>query len=152
MKRLTLLVSLLTLALTLGACAQANPSNSSTGGSTRPEIVVEDQASLLLALEQAGASAEAVDTVEQVFFAPQGSIIAVNGVDVQVFEYESGQAMEAEAALVAPDGGSIGTNMVTWIDAPHFYKAGRIIVLYVGSDPATIELLESLLGPQFAGR
>jgi hypothetical protein len=65
---------------------------------------------------------------------------------------ESTEAMEAEASQVAPDDGSIGTSMVTWIDSPHFYKTGHIIVLYVGNDAATLELLEQVIGPQFAGR
>jgi hypothetical protein len=42
--------------------------------------------------------------------------------------------MENEASQVSSDGGSIGISMATWIDAPHFYQAGRIKVIYVGSD------------------
>lgn len=76
----------------------------------------------------------------------------MNGADVQVFEYENEEAMESEASQVAPDGGSIGTTMVTWVETPHFYKAGRIIVLYVGSDESVLDLLEQVLGQQFAGR
>lgn len=38
------------------------------------------------------------------------------------------------------------------MDIPHFYKAGRIIVLYVGSDETVLGLLEEILGSQFAGR
>jgi hypothetical protein len=60
--------------------------------------------------------------------------------------------MENEASQVSPDGGSIGTSMVIWMDAPHFYKAGHIIVLYVGSDATMLDLLEGALGAQFAGR
>lgn len=60
--------------------------------------------------------------------------------------------MENEASQVAPDGGSIGTSMVTWVDTPHFYKAGRIIVLYVGSDETVLGLLAKVMGAQFAGR
>jgi hypothetical protein len=41
--------------------------------------------------------------------------------------------------------------MVSWMDTPHFYKTGKIIVLYVGSDTTVLELLEGVLGPQFAG-
>ena len=76
----------------------------------------------------------------------------MNGADLQVFEYENSEAMEKEASQVAPDGGSIGTSMVTWIDAPHFYKAGRIIVLYLGNDKAVLDLLNKVVGPQFAGQ
>ena len=134
-----------------GATTTATPPAampSPTTGAT----AVEDQASLLAALQAAGATTTVGDTVTQDFFTPQGQIIDVNGVDIQVFEYENAEAMEGEAAQVAPDGGSIGTSMVTWMDAPHFYKAGRIIVLYVGSDSAVKGLLDQVLGSQFAGQ
>ncbi|MEW5829689.1 MAG: hypothetical protein AB1846_12420 [Chloroflexota bacterium] len=113
---------------------------------------VEDLAGLDEALRDAGATVEMGEPVEQAFFAVPGQILRVNGADVQVYEYETAEAMEADAALVAPDGGSVGTSMVTWVAAPHFYKSGRILVLYVGEDGAVIELLERLLGSQFAGR
>jgi hypothetical protein len=114
--------------------------------------VVEDQASLLAALQAAGASADVGDSVIQDFFTPEGQIITVNGSDIQVFEYESAEAMEAEASLVASDGGSVGTSIMMWMDAPHFYKAGRILVLYIGSDAAILGFLENAMGPQFAGQ
>jgi hypothetical protein len=103
-------------------------------------------------LRAAGATVEPVGEVEQDFFSPVGYVIKVNGADVQVFEYPDAEAAGAEAALVADDGSSIGTTMVTWVDAPHFYQLEQIIVLYVGEDIAVTTLLESLLGPQFAGR
>ena len=57
-----------------------------------------------------------------------------------------------EASFVSEDGSSIGTNMPFWVGDPHFYQKERIIVLYVGDDPAIEELLEYVLGSQFAGR
>jgi hypothetical protein len=60
--------------------------------------------------------------------------------------------MELESSQIAPDGSSNATTMITWVDDPHFYKAGGIIALYVGSDDAVLSLLESVLGPQYAGR
>jgi hypothetical protein len=90
--------------------------------------------------------------VEQEFFTAAGQILKVNGADVQVFVYDTAEAMEAEAAQVAEDGGSIGTSMVTWMGPPHFYKLGRMIVLYVGDDSTVKALLEGVFGPQFAGR
>ena len=42
--------------------------------------------------------------------------------------------------------------MVTWVAPPHFYRQGRVIVLYVGSNPNILSLLTAVLGPQFAGR
>ena len=149
MKCRILPILLLVFALMMSGCGNASKSSSPTA-STEP-VIVQDQASLIAALQAAGATVETGSPVAQAFFSPEGSIIKVNGADVQVFEYESAEAMESEAAQVAPDGGSIGTSMVTWMDTPHFYKAGRIIVLYVGSDESVLSLLENALGPQFAG-
>jgi hypothetical protein len=115
-------------------------------------LIVQDQASLLAALQESNATAEIVDSVIQDFFSPEGNIIRVNGVDIQVFEYETSEAMEQEADQVAPDGDSVGTSMMMWMDAPHFYKTGQIIVLYIGSDEDTLNLLRKVIGDQFAGR
>jgi hypothetical protein len=35
--------------------------------------------------------------------------------------------------------------------APHWYRNGTVLALYVGSDPAMLETMEALLGEQFAG-
>ena len=158
MKCRILSVLLLVFALMMSGCGNASTPVSPTAPTepaiTEPTepVIVEDQASLVAALQASGATVESGEPVSQAFFSPEGSIIKVNGADVQVFEYESVEAMESEASQVAPDGGSIGTSMVTWMDTPHFYKAGRIIVLYVGSDESVLGLLENVLGPQFAGR
>jgi hypothetical protein len=143
--KLSLTINFLFLALIAVACGSQAVTEASPGA-------VEDQASLIERLRSAGATVEVGDPVEQIFFTVEGQIIKVNGSDVQVFEYESADTMQADAAQVAPDGGSIGTSMVTWVAAPNFYQAGRILVLYVGDDPAILELLEGALGPQFAGR
>ncbi len=82
----------------------------------------------------------------------KGLVITVNGSNVQVFEYATADEADAEAALVSPDGSSIGTTMASWVAPPHFYKAEKLIVLYVGESEAIIDILESVLGPQFAGR
>jgi hypothetical protein len=38
------------------------------------------------------------------------------------------------------------------VATPHFYKAGRLIVLYVGDSTGVTNVLEAELGQQFAGR
>lgn len=152
--------SLFMLALFTTACAgQPTVTSSvdeSTGEVTTPTAelpaVLNDLDSLMQTLRAAGSTVELGEAVEQAFFTVPGQIIKVNGADVQVFVYDSAEAMEAEAAQVAEDGGSIGTNMVMWVESPHFYKLGQILVLYVGEDQAVIDLLEGIFGPQFAGR
>lgn len=113
---------------------------------------VTDYVSLIDQLRAAGATVESAGAVSQPFFSVKGQVIKVNGEDVQVFEYTDAAAAEAEAATVSPDGGSIGTSMVTWVAAPHFYKTGKLIVLYIGNNQTTLAALETALGPQFTGR
>ena len=151
-------VFLLVLVFLMGACAAPSAENvtaTSQAAPTEPDATevaaVEDLAGLIAALQATGATVETGDPISQPFFTPEGNILKVNGADVQVFEYENAEAMESEASQVSSDGGSIGTSMVSWMGTPHFYKTGKIIALYVGSDTAVLELLEGALGPQFAG-
>ena len=150
MKSRVLPVLLLMFGLIVVGCGNGVTAAPTIASTESP--VVEDQATLIAALKAAGATVEVGDSITQDFFRPEGHIIKVNGADVQVFEYESAAAMENEASQVAPDGGSIGTSMVSWMDAPHFYKTGRIIALYVGGDQTILDLLNMVLGPQFAGQ
>jgi hypothetical protein len=147
MKLKVLSILLLILGMGLSSCR----SRATATPSLEP-VTVQDEASLVKVLQEAGATVETGDSITQEFFTPEGQTLKVNGTDLQVFEYESAEAMEKEASQVAPDGGSIGTSMVTWIDTPHFYKAGRIIVLYLGNDQAILDLLKKALRPQFAGQ
>ena len=92
------------------------------------------------------------EVVKQPFFSVGGTIILVDGERVQVMEYRDPGDLEDEAALISPDGSSIGTNMVSWVAPPHFFRTETAIVLYVGEDPKVIAALTSVLGSQFAGR
>jgi len=147
MKLKVLSILLLILGIGLSSCR-----SSTTATPSLKPLTVQDEASLQKVLQEAGATVETGDSIAQEFFTPEGHTVKVNGADLQVFEYKNAQAMEKEASQVAPDGGSVGTSMMTWIDTPHFYKAGRIIVLYLGNDPTVLDLLNKSLGPQFAGQ
>ncbi|MBI2868542.1 MAG: hypothetical protein HYX96_01800 [Chloroflexi bacterium] len=136
---------LLTLTLLAAGCA-------ASGGSSPTPAPAGDYSSLLANLRGEGATVTEVGELEQPFFAVPGKLIRVNEQDVQVFEYDSAAAAESAASQVSADGGTIGTTMVTWVAPPHFYKAGKVIVLYVGSEQAVRDLLGKILGPQFAGR
>ena len=151
--RISPIMSLFVVVLLIAACAPQAPATEAPATAR----AVEDQDSLLEALknkaiETEGAKVELGDSVEQAFLNAQGQIIKVNDADVQVFEYESADALEADAAQISPDGGSTATTMITWMAPPHFFKSGRVLVLYVGDDSAVLDLLKSVLSEQFAGR
>ncbi len=116
-----------------------------------PEQMVSDYTRLVEDLKSTSTSAEPGESISQPFFTPQGQVIKLNDEDVQVFEYVSEEEVLKEAMRVSANGSSVGTTMITWIDTPHFYQSGKIIVLYVGNTPQVIEILTEVLGPQFAG-
>lgn len=116
-----------------------------------PASPLEGYNDLVGALQAAGVTVEPGEAVEQPFFSVPGQVIELNDQDVQVYVYESADALEAEAAQVSEDGSSIGTTMVNWEEAPHFFKSGRVLVLYLGDDLNILSILDSILGRQFAG-
>lgn len=116
---------------------------------------VTDYISLIDNLREAGAVVEPRGEVAPDFLSAKRKVISVNDSNVQVWEYDDDDAADAEAALISPDGFSVHTatkiTSVGWIAPPHFYKVGKLIVLYVGDNQAVIDVLETVLGSQFAG-
>ena len=112
---------------------------------------IEDYVSLVDALRFAGATVQPVEGVQQPFFDPQAQIVEVDGERIQIFEFAGEETALAAADTVSAGGSSVGTTMLTWQDTPHFYRVHRLIVLYVGSDRDVLDLLQQVLGPQFAG-
>lgn len=146
----TILLTMLLVTIVSAGCAAQDVAGAPIASIESAQV--EDLDSFVEAVQSAGADVEFGDTVDQAFFSVPGQIIKVDGTDVQVFEYATAQDMGTEASQVTEDGSSIGTSMVSWMAPPHFYRSGRLLVLYVGEDQAVIDLLESVIGPQFAGR
>jgi hypothetical protein len=92
------------------------------------------------------------ESITQPFFSVKGQTTTVDTETIQIYEYTDAQSMEADASKVAPDGGSVRTSMMSWVGPPHFFKKGRILVLYVGNNQSTIGALIKAMGTQFAGR
>ena len=113
---------------------------------------VTDRASLISELRAAGANVEVVGEVDQPFLSVSGTMIKLQGEDVQVFQYSSAAEMEGQAAPISRDGTAVGTRKIHWIGSPHFFKQGRVLVLYVGTNQKVEKTLEAVLGQQFAGQ
>ena len=124
----------------------------------RPEPVT-DYSTLLRYLRDSDTSIVEEGEVDEEFFDIEGRSVTVNGSAIEVYEYANVEDMESEASCVSPDGFGITKERgdmvvhkgVSWINPPHFYKAGRIIVIYIGDNDSIISLLENALGKQFAG-
>jgi hypothetical protein len=123
---------------------------------------VTDYSTLLRYLRDSGAAiVEEGEANWSFFYDVEGKRVAFNETAIVVYEYDNAEAMEAEASCVSPDGFGFTFKtenndiwevcQVSWINPPHFYKAGRIIVFYSGDNDSIISLLENALGTQFAG-
>ena len=126
-----------------------------------PPALVYDYKSLINGLGKTGSTVDELSSsVSRVGFSVGGHTVAVNGAAIQVYEFPDGLAADTEAGYVSPDGYNItvplgGDRSMSvhsdWLAPPHYYKKGRVIVLYAGDDAALVEVLRSVLGPEFAG-
>lgn len=107
---------------------------------------------LVATLQANGIKVEAAGVVSQPFFEPEGQVIRLADQEIQVFEFVTESDAASAAETISPDGSSIGTSMVSWIAPPHFYHAGKLVVLYVGDEQSIVTALEGVLGPQISGR
>ena len=130
-----------------------------------PTAPITDLASLIDNLREAGATVDTKYVTQEPGFPVDVHVITVNGKYVHVLEYEDAAAADAdaEAISISPRSFSINcsTNNVTcqmvwsqlrWSGPPHIYKVSKLIVLYAGDNQAVINVLETTLGPQFAGQ
>ena len=115
-----------------------------------------DLQTFIARLQEAGAEVILAGPIPGPVFLAGGHVLTVNGHRVGAYVYESAQEARSAAAGISPDGSSIREDgratHIEWVDAPHFFNAGRLIVLYVGRDTAVLSRLVSILGPQIAGR
>jgi hypothetical protein len=130
-----------------------SPSESATPAATQP---VTNYASLVEAMDGAGlvVGTRGGPGLKQLLGVP-GHRLVVGGA-MYAHEYPSEQALSDFQDSVSPDGGSIptsdgnGTLFVEWAP-PRFYSKGRLLVLYFGNNRSTLDALDRLLGPPFAG-
>jgi len=133
-------------------------------GCSQQTSLIMDHNSLIEKLREAGATVELtgdalfpIISPKQRIFSVMANRIKVNGEYVTVLEYDDEATAEAETKYVSRDGydfvnksANIGMH-IDWVDSPHFYQKGRIIVLYIGEYQSIIDLLASIMGPPFAG-
>jgi hypothetical protein len=164
-----LVVALVLLAVTASACAcgrEVSALPPQLGGSVPQSHggPVRDHVSFVDALRAAGYAVSIAGRIRQPFLRPLGVVLQVGGPDLrgpaelQSFDYDDRDlgtdglaAAQADAAQLQPDG-QPRTAGVPWAGPPHLFRRERVLVIYVGDDPAVLRQLEGLLGPQFAGR
>ncbi len=144
--RLAARTAAVTMVLIATSCAVYQASDEAADGP------IDSYDGLVAALLANGSTVDPAGPLTQPFFVPEGKLIKVDGNDVQVFEFPTEPDAQSAIESVSPDGSSVGTTMILWVEAPHFYRSGKLIVLYVGEEVAVVDALEVVLGAQIAGR
>ena len=66
------------------------------------------------------------------YFSVPSRDVLIGAARLKAFEYDTADKANADAALISADGQPNPRAAIGWIAAPHFYKQGQLIVLYVG--------------------
>lgn len=140
--------------LALSACAPA-PTPPPLG----VPVPFADGSALVEHLQRGGVDLEPLGTSQYVWFAAPATTYQVGSSEGDVlYIHEHADAAEAADAArrVSPDGSHvIGPDnkdiLVQWLGEPHLYQNGRLLVVYVGTDPNVLSRLGEAMGAQFAG-
>ncbi len=146
--------------------AIASPTSLATVASPAPGVAVASPTPAAPAVEPAysaldlladlagqGARVEAsAGRITKPYLSLPGLIVQVDGQPVQVFQYADAAALAADVAGLAPNASSINGVPLAWPAAPHFWRKGGLLALAVSNDQALVDLISSVMGPQFAGR
>jgi hypothetical protein len=111
--------------------------------------------SLLLALQAANVDTSLEEGVTFNLLSVSGRLVTVGVQRLQVFEYANAESAQADAVHFSNDGAWFHRDdpptLVNWIATPHLYRSDKLLVVYVGDDTQTLNVLEALLGSPFAG-
>ena len=106
---------------------------------------------LFAELNGAGVSADQVDTFATDPLGGTGTLICVGSEEVRLYLFDDEAAAAEVATRIDPaDPSNLGNAIVEWVGRPRFWQREPMLVLYLGEDVDTEDLLEELLGPPFA--
>ena len=111
--------------------------------------------SLAVALEAAGMKVDNQGENKFLFsglFSVSGIELIASGQQILAFEFATPEEATEQAALVSDDGYGIGLKYINWIATPQFFKNGKMIVVYDGSQSLVTNTLIAAMGEQFAGQ
>ena len=161
------LVAVLTVVMFATSCTGSvnvfgSPTSPIGSASPSPKVTpsvqpVTDRATFADALERAGFSVRlGKRTDSDELFRPAMKMF-IDGVQVRAFEYPTAKALDEVRSSVSRDGFTLPTRtggiaIVEWVNPPHFFSAGALLVLYLGDKQRTIGALTEVLGAPFAGR
>jgi hypothetical protein len=141
-RRTTALIVAVTLLFTaVTACDKAVPTADS----------IESLSKSLTAAGLSVQPAATPDRIDAGLFNTTSALITASREKVLAYEFATEAEAEAAASKVVPDGSGIGLKYVNWRATPHFYRRGKLIVIYEGEQKLMTDTLSAAMGPRFAG-
>ena len=102
-------------------------------------------------LEAGGATVTNLGTFNATPLGGSGVLLCVDDQQVRVYEDDTEHQRAAAALLIDPaDPSNLGTTIIEWAGNPKFWQRDRIMVLYLGSNPAVEAGITTVLGRPFA--
>lgn len=131
---------------------EPSPVVSATAAPAPPNTPAADPvAAFGAALQAAGATVGDLGAFNSGPLGGRGVRLCVAGQQVSVYLYEIEEERVAAATTIDPqDPSHVGRAIIEWAGNPRFWQRDRIIVLYLGGDPAVEAGITSVLGSPFA--
>lgn len=121
------------------------PDSSQPAGSTSQLTTVD---ALVTELNQTGSPVVERETINQDFLQVPGEVLQLANQDIQVYQYPDTVLRQQDSSKISSDGTIVGSSQIAWGDQPHFWAKDNLIVIYVGSDQAVIDQINSVIGNQ----
>lgn len=86
-------------------------------------------------------------------FSVKNDDYTLNGDKISIYEYDENDKdkLEGDLKTITDNGMIINGAKVSWTNAPHFYKKGRIIVVYDGNNESILTALKEILNKPLLG-
>ncbi|MSP12939.1 MAG: hypothetical protein EXR62_08275 [Chloroflexi bacterium] len=144
MKPMMVCMRVVALLLTFGGCSAGLDADTGDQGGD-PYTALEAQ------WQRKGVQVEPAAEVVQPFFTVKGRVVRLDGKEVQLFVFPSNAEASKDATKIFTQGAQTVHDLKLQYGIPHFYRKGRVIVLYIGEDERTMQILDGALGRQFLG-
>lgn len=112
-----------------------------------PDGIVDTAAELVTALQAEGFVAQHGGRFNNFLFERGGQLLLVNGQQVQVWEFATNEQADAAQDSILGDDSPLAR--LNFTAPPRFFQNGRMVVLFVATDPAILRTLTDILGDPF---
>lgn len=112
-----------------------------------PDAVVDTGAELITTLQAEGVVAQDGGPFSDYLFDGGGQLLLVNGQQVQVWEFATIEDADTAREFISGTESPLAT--IRFFQSPRFFQAGTMLVLFVNTDPAILNMLTRILGEPF---